>query len=93
MSFWRHFTISHVHALPSLHISIPDDYVSTEIVLHSSAQSVANTYNETCKLWYDKQPAPLRPDVMLYDANKIVHPLHDSLSVLYGPLIIHVLPS
>jgi len=64
-----------------------------EIVLHSSAQLMANAYKETSKLWYDKQPAPLRPDVALHDANKIVHPFHDSLSVPHRPLILHVLPA
>jgi hypothetical protein len=61
-----------------------------EIVLHSSAQLMANAYKEASKLWYDKQPAPLCPDVTLHDANKIVHPFHDSLSVLYGLLILHM---
>jgi len=64
MSFWRYFTISHVHSFPSLHIYIPDDYISTEIVSHSSDQLMANANKETSKLRYDKQPAPLCPDVM-----------------------------
>jgi hypothetical protein len=64
-----------------------------EIVLRSSAQLMASAYTDTSKLWYDKQPAPLRPDIILHDANKIVHPFHDSLSVTYGPLILHMLPA
>jgi len=43
---------------------------------------MANAYKETSKLWYDKQPAPLHPDVTLHDANKIVHPFHDNLNVV-----------
>ena len=54
---------------------------------------MAKAYKETSKLWYDKQAAPLCPHVILHDANKIVHPFHDSLSVLYRPLILHMLPA
>jgi hypothetical protein len=32
------------------YISIPDDYVSMEIILHSSPQLMANAYKETSKL-------------------------------------------
>jgi len=54
---------------------------------------MANASKETSKLWYDKQQAPLHPDAALHDANKIVHPFHDSLSVPYGPLILHMQPA
>lgn len=64
-----------------------------EIVLRSSAQLIDSAYKETSKLWYDKQPVLLCPDVTLHDGNKIVHAFNDSLNVPYGPLNLHKLPA